>query len=566
MFGAAATATTSSPLCNCKLPASHLVVKKEGPNKGRLFWGCSKLTNSCGFFSFDNATRAAAKAQPLPPHDANTSNSGLGLQQAAPLVKRIPKLSFSATDGGKTLTAVVTHPNADVINALKNHRGRFNADTKCWLLDMQEHRGLMLALSSLRGIAVDDVPYSVLHAGDAAQSAGSAQTSHGAPPSSSSSAAAAQQRQQPAPAPAVPLNLHPQLLSFMSEFQRVGARYCVARKGRAMICDEMGCGKTTTAIAVAAHFSDAWPLLIICPSTLRLNWKVELLSRLSFSGLTESNIKLINTGKDALPPLLPISSSSSAIATAISSPSSPAATSISTEPAQPPPQFTSADLSSATIVIISYDMAATFVESRRLKAGDFNFVIADESHQMKNLDAKRTKYCVPLLQRARHALLLSGTPALNRPKELFSQIACVNRTLFPDYKDFTRRYCAAREMPWGWDDNGSSNGAELNGILEREVLLRRLKSEVLRDLPPKSRRVFTVALAPKSAAELVALRKQLLNLNAEIQRSASEADREALSQRKRGLLVRMFQVSAWGCRRHTKSGFVVRCCYCDSVH
>jgi hypothetical protein len=54
------------------------------------------------------------------------------------------------------------------------------------------------------------------------------------------------------------------------------------------------------------------------------------------------------------------------------------------------------------------------------------------------------------------------------------------RSLFPDFRAFTKRYCNGREMPWGWDDNGSSNEAELHSILVKQMMLRRLKADVLR--------------------------------------------------------------------------------------
>ena len=58
---------------------------------------------------------------------------------------------------------------------------------------------------------------------------------------------------------------------------------------------------------------------------------------------------------------------------------------------------------------------ATLLAEIRMQA-----VIVDESHYIKNKDAKRTKSLLPLLKHAKHVVLLTGTPALAKPKELFT--------------------------------------------------------------------------------------------------------------------------------------------------
>lgn len=67
----------------------------------------------------------------------------------------------------------------------------------------------------------------------------------------------------------------------------------------------------------------------------------------------------------------------------------------------------------------------------------------------------------------------------------------VKPTLFPSYTAFATRYCDGRAMPWGWDDSGASNLEELRSILERTVMIRRLKRDILKDLPPKVRGACT---------------------------------------------------------------------------
>ena len=121
---------------------------------------------------------------------------------------------------------------------------------------------------------------------------------------------------------------------------------------------------------------------------------------------------------------------------------------------------------------------------------------------------------MPLLQNAARAILLSGTPALSRPSELFTQISAVNPKLFTNFVQYGKRYCAGIQVacpatgvtraldgvltgrwrpflcaqrPFGWDFSGGSNLRELQVVLEGNVLIRRLKADVLKQLPPKRR-------------------------------------------------------------------------------
>ena len=98
---------------------------------------------------------------------------------------------------------------------------------------------------------------------------------------------------------------------------------------------------------------------------------------------------------------------------------------------------------------------------------------------------------MPILRNAKRLLLLSGTPALARPVELWAQLYCLNSELFGSYSNFTKRYCNARRGRFGWDVTGLSNADELHQNLKL-VMIRRLKADVLKDLPPKQRSIVPV--------------------------------------------------------------------------
>ena len=73
-----------------------------------------------------------------------------------------------------------------------------------------------------------------------------------------------------------------------------------------------------------------------------------------------------------------------------------------------------------------------------------SLVYTDESHFIKDAKAQRTKAVVPLLKAARRAICLTGTPALSRPVELYSQVEALRPNVFPKFNEFAQRYCSVR--------------------------------------------------------------------------------------------------------------------------
>ena len=83
--------------------------------------------------------------------------------------------------------------------------------------------------------------------------------------------------------------------------------------------------------------------------------------------------------------------------------------------------------------------------------------------------------------------MLSGTPALSRPIELFPQLSLIRPNIFKSLIDFGIRYCDGKRSQFGWDFSGSSMPDELKLCLKKILLIRRLKSIIEKDLPPKIR-------------------------------------------------------------------------------
>jgi SNF2 family DNA or RNA helicase len=127
-------------------------------------------------------------------------------------------------------------------------------------------------------------------------------------------------------------------------------------------------------------------------------------------------------------------------------------------------------------------------------------VVLDESHRVKNhlqkdvngtktYKTQRVKASYELSQRVPSdgfILLVTGTPVVNRPIELASQLDIMRRLdEFGGFMGFAKRYCGAYHDAYGWDFGGATNLDELNEMLRSRCYIRRLKADVLSELPPK---------------------------------------------------------------------------------
>lgn len=253
------------------------------------------------------------------------------------------------------------------------------------------------------------------------------------------------------------------LVSNLMPFQREGVSFAISKRGRLLLADDMGLGKTIQAICIAAFYRKEWPLLVVVPSSVRFTWEQAFLRWLP--SLSPENINVVVSGKGCL--------------------------------------------TAGLVNIVSFDLLTKL--ERDLKTS-FKVVIIDESHFLKNIKAARCRAALPILKIAKRVILLSGTPAMSRPAELYTQIIAVKPTFFPQFHAFGRRYCDAKRLSWGWDYSGSSNLGELKLLLEEAVMLRRLKSDVLSQLPAKQRKMVVVnpgRISKRAKAALDAAAKEM---------------------------------------------------------
>lgn len=236
-------------------------------------------------------------------------------------------------------------------------------------------------------------------------------------------------------------------------YQQEGVAFLDKKKGRALIADEMGLGKTVQALAFAQLHPELRPILILCPASVKWNWKKEI--RMWMSTKRKS---IVLKGRR--------------------------------------PRRKKAD-----VYIINYDVLPYWKKS--LKEKGIKLCILDECHYIKNTKAKRSKSTRSLCRKIPKRIALSGTPIINRPFEFYNTLRLIRPKLFPSFWDFVNRYCGARYTRYGWDFSGATNSKKLNKILRRKIMIRRLKKNVLTQLPKKIRSIVPLEINNKKEYDLL---------------------------------------------------------------
>jgi SWI/SNF-related matrix-associated actin-dependent regulator 1 of chromatin subfamily A len=242
----------------------------------------------------------------------------------------------------------------------------------------------------------------------------------------------------------------------MYPYQQEGVAYNLAHK-RTIIGDEPGLGKTLQSIATIVA-AEAFPCLVICPSSLKLNWQRE------WEKWTGRKYAMIL--EDGLQRNYHLYYESGMI----------------------------------KVFIVNYESLKKYFvrsidkgEAKALRLNHIKFderismfrsVIIDELHRCKDLKTQQAKFVKGITDKKEYILGLTGTPVINKPKDLISQLGIIGALgYFGGYQKFIDKYCAGLRE--------ASNLKELNYNLNKYCFYRREKKQVLKDLPDKMRQVVS---------------------------------------------------------------------------
>lgn len=241
-------------------------------------------------------------------------------------------------------------------------------------------------------------------------------------------------------------------IDLLRSFQKEGIAFIEQMNGRALIGDEMGLGKTLQALGWLKLHPDVRPAVVIVPATLKIKWQKE-----AIKWINEESF-IIN-GRNRTP----------------------------------------SDKIKEKIIIINYDITKDYVDF--IKALEPKIIILDEGHRIKNSKAKRTKAVREVCNKVDNLIVLTGTPILNRPIEIFNAINLLRPDIFPSYYRFGQKYCLSDTNCFGSEYQGASNIEELHDLLTEHIMIRRLKNDVLKELPDKQKDVITFPIQNREEYE-----------------------------------------------------------------
>lgn len=263
-------------------------------------------------------------------------------------------------------------------------------------------------------------------------------------------------------------------------FQLAGIEYARSHRNT-LFADEMGLGKTIQGIGVMNDDPSIQTILAICPAYLKLNWRAELRRWM----VVDRPIVILDSDTcERLPatsPPIPALPDGASAKEKAEHKKKKAARSLSRKlvfPADRHPR----------VVIVNYEILHRFD-----RIPHFDLMICDEAHYIKSLEALRTQAVFTI--KTRRTLAMTGTPALNRPVELYALIKLMMGSDAPPYRKFVVKFCGAKQN--GTDVSGCTNPILLQQFLRKSFMVRRLKKDVLKELPPKERQIIELPATGK---------------------------------------------------------------------
>jgi len=245
-------------------------------------------------------------------------------------------------------------------------------------------------------------------------------------------------------------------------YQQKAVRKIDHFNGRALLADEMGLGKTIETLLWIKKHPEKKPVVIVCPASLKWMWNDFIYNILKI------RCEILNGQV---------------------------------------PKKRSAELRRAmekvlykhTFIIVNYEILQHWTPY--LKDLSPEILVIDECHYQKNRGAKRTKAVWRLSKDIPNVIAISGTPLTNRPAELWTTLRLIRPKEYKSFTTFAFRYCKPVLRHWGWEYKGASNIKELHRKLKSTMMIRRLKKDVLKELPDKTRHVIPFEIERKEYDE-----------------------------------------------------------------
>lgn len=268
-------------------------------------------------------------------------------------------------------------------------------------------------------------------------------------------------------------------------FQLEGVKRIHELDLRCLLADSTGLGKTLQSLLAVAERPDLRPAVIVCPASLKLVWEAQAMQHLGM----RIDVLSGRGGKDT-------------------------------------PWFVSPN-----VVVVNYDILHDWLPA--LEAIKPKIVVADEAQMLANPETKRTRAMKRLVGGVKHFIAISATPCTIRPIQLWPVLNMLDPKRWTSRGAYGLRYCGGRRTPWGMDFSRATNTKELHNVLTKTLMIRRLKQDVLKDLPAKTRSMVPLRLSPSDMRQYKSAEQNLiawlrLNYGAGVAKRASRV--EAMAQ------------------------------------
>jgi SWI/SNF-related matrix-associated actin-dependent regulator of chromatin subfamily A-like protein 1 len=233
------------------------------------------------------------------------------------------------------------------------------------------------------------------------------------------------------------------MITKLKKYQKEGVLLIEKFKGRVLLSDEVGLGKTIQTLNWVERHPELSPVIVICPASLKWVWEMQAKQHIEERGTVIEGTK----------------------------PKS---------------------LANIKLIIINYEILQYWLkEIEKVKP---MIMVCDESHYLKSRNAKRTRAVKVLSKNIPHIICLSGTPLTNRPSELWTTLNIIRPDLYPSFFSYAFKFCKPVKKPWGWEYKGASNLDVLHENLKNQMMIRRLKVDVLTELPEITREIIPFTL------------------------------------------------------------------------
>ena len=235
----------------------------------------------------------------------------------------------------------------------------------------------------------------------------------------------------------------------LMNFQKEGLDFLLKSSGNALLADEMGLGKTVQTLSYVSTEKQTFPVLIVAPLVTLKNWEREIekfLKRKSRNGrIVESespSVTLIRTGK-------------------------------------------SKELPKSDMYVINYELLLK--RSEDIEKLGIRTIVCDEVHNLRSKTTQKYKAVKKLaaLSTVHYRIGLSGTPIYNRGSEIWPIVDILKPGLLGSFKEFCEYFCYVNDK--GKAIVLENKRASLRNELQKHVMLRRKKADVLKELKDKVR-------------------------------------------------------------------------------